>query len=153
MTEPTPRQIAERFIREGIAKADLSVFDDLIAADVIVETGLSPAAPIIGREAYKAIFSSFAEAWPVRDFVVHRIDEARDAVFAEFTATAVFAKDYFGVAATQQVVPMHEIHRLDIRGGQITRNLVGAVNLPFEFIMFPALRDAVLGNLKTAPSI
>lgn len=150
MTSPTAREVAERFIREGIAKADPTVFDALIDPDVVVETGLSPAEPIRGREAYKAIFMEFAAAWPVRELVIHRIDEAGDTVFIEFTATAVFAKDYYGVAATHQLAPMREVHRLDVRDGRIVRNLVGAVNLPFEFIMFPALKDAVLGGLKTA---
>jgi ketosteroid isomerase-like protein len=150
MTQPTPREIAERFIREGIAPADASVFDALLAPDIIVETGLSPSGPIMGREAYKAVFLPFADAWPVREFTVHRVDVAGDTVFVEFTATAVFEKDYFGVKATRQIVPLREVHRLDVREGRIIRNLVAAVNLPFEFIMYPVLRDAVLGGLRTA---
>jgi ketosteroid isomerase-like protein len=150
MTHPTPREIAERFIREGIALADASVFDALLAPDIIVETGLSPAGPILGREAYKAVFLPFADAWPVREFVVHRVDEAGDTIFVEFTATAVFEKDYYGVTATRQIVPLREVHRLDVKDGRIIRNLVAAVNLPFEFIMYPVLRDAVLGGLRNA---
>ena len=150
MTTSSSRAIAERFIREGIAKADAAVFDELVAEDVMVETGLSPMGPIVGREAYKATFLGFAEAWPVRDFTVHRIDEAGDTVLVEFTATTVFEKDYYGVAATNQLVPMREVHRLDVKDGRIVRNMVGAVNLPFEFIMYSALKDAVLGGLKTA---
>ncbi len=150
MTAASPRAIAERFIREGIAKAVAAVFDELIAEDVVVETGLSPMGPIVGREAYKATFLGFAEAWPVRDFTVHRIDEAGDTVIVEFTALAEFARDYYGVAATQQLVPMREVHRLDVKDGRIVRNMVGAVNLPFEFLMYSALKDAVLGGLKTA---
>lgn len=148
VTYSSAREIAERFIRDGIAKADAAVFDALIAEDVIVETGLSPSAPIMGREAYKSVFMGFADAWPVRDFVVHRIDACGDTVCIEFTATAEFAKDYYGVAATHQLVPLREMHRLDIKDGKIVRNLVGAVNLPFEFIMYPVLKDAVLTPLK-----
>lgn len=150
MTSSSPRAIAERFIREGIAKADPAVFDELVAEDIVVETGLSPMGPIHGREAYKAVFLPFADAWPVQEFTVHRIDEAGDTVLIEFTALAVFEKDYYGVAATNQLVPLREIHRLDVKDGKIVRNLVGAVNLPFEFLMYSALKDAVLGGLKTA---
>ena len=153
MTQPTARVIAERFIREGIGRADLTVFDELVAEAVVVETGLSPRAPIKGREAYKAVFTGFADAWPVREFTVHRIDEAGDTVVIEFTAVAEFAKDYFGVAATHQLVPLREIHRLDVKDGRVVRNLVGAVNLPFEFIMYPALRDAVLGSLLATNAV
>jgi hypothetical protein len=153
MTQSTARQIAERFIREGIAKADGAIFDSLVAEDVVVETGLSPAQPITGREAYKAVFLGFADAWPVSDFTVHRIDEAGETIVVEFTATATCAKDYYGVPATRQLVPMRELHRLDVRDGLIVRNLVGAVNLPFEFIMYPALRDAVLAPLRAADAL
>lgn len=144
------RHIAERFITEGIAKADMSVFDALIADDVVVETGLSPQGPIKGRDAYKATFASFADAWPVTDFTVHQIDEAGDTIIVEFTATCIFRKDYYGVQATHQITPLREIHRLEVKGGKIVRNTVGAINFPFEYIMYPALKDAVIGNLKTA---
>jgi ketosteroid isomerase-like protein len=150
MSSMSPLGIAETFIRDGIGKADPAVFDALLSPDIVVETGLSPQEPIRGRDAYKAVFFGFAEAWPVRDFVVHRIDAAGDTVFVEFTATAEFARDYYGVPATHQLVPMREIHRLDIEAGRIVRNTVAAVNLPFEFIMYPALKDAVLGSLRPA---
>lgn len=42
------------------------------------------------------------------------------------------------------------MHRLDVKDGKIVRNLVGAVNLPFEFLMYSVLKDAVLGGLKIA---
>jgi ketosteroid isomerase-like protein len=144
------RQIAETFITQGIAKADLSVFDALIADDVIVETGLSPQGPIKGREGYKTVFAGFADAWPVTDFEVHQIDEAGDTIIIEFTATSVFRKDYYGVKATNQIAPLREMHRLEVKGGKIVRNTVGAINFPFEYLMYPALKDAVIGNLQTA---
>lgn len=92
----------------------------------------------------------FAEAWPVSEFTVNRIDEAGQTTIIEFTAVAEFAHDYFGVPATHQLVPLREIHRIDVMDGRVVRNLVGAINLPFEFIMYPALRDAVLGGLEAA---
>ena len=141
------REIAGRFIRRGVA----AVFDALIAEDVVVETGLSPAEPIRGREAYKAVFVAFADAWLVRDFTVNCIDEAGDAIFVEFNAKALFAKHYYGVPATRQIVPMREIRRLDVKGGRIVHNVVAAVNLPSEFIMDPVLKDAALGSLERAP--
>jgi ketosteroid isomerase-like protein len=144
------RQIAERFIAEGIAKADMAVFDALVADDIIVETGLSPQGPIKGRDAYKAVFAGFADSWPVTDFKVHQIDEAGDTIVIEFTATCIFRKDYYGVKATHQITPLREIHRLEVNGGKIVRNTVGAINFPFEYIMYPALKDAVIGNLQIA---
>lgn len=145
------RQVAERFITEGIATANMAVFDALVADDIVVETGLSPQGPIKGRDAYKAVFAGFADAWPVTEFKVHQIDEAGDTIVIEFTATCVFRKDYYGVTATNQIAPLREIHRLEVRNGKIVRNTVGAINFPFEYIMYPALKDAVIGDLKIAP--
>ena len=150
MTVHSPHAIAERFIRDGIGRADPAVFDETVADSVVVETGLSPAEPIEGREAYKVVFFGFADAWPVREFVVHRIDVAGNTVVVEFTATAEFAKDYYGVTATHQLVPLREIHRIDVENERIVRNTVAGVNFPFEYIMYPVLKDAVLGGLKPA---
>jgi steroid delta-isomerase-like uncharacterized protein len=150
MDAQNPREIAERFVRDGIGKADPAVFDELLAEDVVVETGLSPRGPIEGREAYKGVFFPFADAWPVREFVVHEVNTDGNTVVVEFTATTVFAKDYYGVPATNQFVPLREIHRIKVEGGRIVRNTVAGVNFPFEYIMYPVLKDAVLGGLKPA---
>lgn len=151
MSERSSRFVAENFITLGIARADMAVFDELVAEDIVVETGLSPQGPIIGREACKATFAAFADAWPVSDLEVHDLLEAGDTVVIEFTATCIFRKDYYGVKATRQIVPLREIHRLRIRDGKIVLNTVAAINFPFEYIMYPALKDAVIGGLQTAP--
>lgn len=93
----------------------MEAFDAYLHENVVVETGLSPAGPIEGREAYKQIFSGFADAWPVRKFEIVRIDEADEVVVIEFVATCEFAKDYYGVAAKKQVVPLREMHRLQTK--------------------------------------
>ncbi|MBC8121787.1 MAG: nuclear transport factor 2 family protein [Gemmatimonadaceae bacterium] len=145
----SPRAIAYAFINEGIAKTDMAVFDALLAEDIVVETGLSPAGPILGREAYKTVFSGFADAWPVQRFEIHSVVTEGNLVVIQFTATTLFAKDYYGVKATHQVVPLREIHQLEVAGERIRRNTVAGVNFPFEYIMYPALKDAVLGSLLT----
>ncbi|UFP96660.1 ester cyclase [Gloeobacter morelensis] len=151
MNEKTARDLAYTFIAEGIAKADLTIFDALLAEDIVVETGLSPAEPIRGREAYKAIFAQFADAWPVQRFEIHAVVAEGNLVAIQFTATALFEKDYYGVKATGQIVPLREIHLLAVDDGRIVRNTVGGVNLPFEYIMYPVLKDVVLGSLQSAP--
>jgi predicted ester cyclase len=142
--------IARRFVTEGLGRADMKAFDELIDPNVVVTTGLSPKEPIRGRAAYKEIFAGFANAWPASALDIEDIFAAGDKVVVKFTATTVFKKDYFGVEATHQVVPLTEMHVYTLHGGKIVSNVVGAVNLPFEFIMVPALKDAVLGDLQPA---
>ncbi|MBD2105275.1 ester cyclase [Leptolyngbya sp. FACHB-261] len=109
---------------------------------------MHPTGPIEGREDYKQIFSAFADAWPVKQFLIDEIFGADDKVVVRFTATAVFKKDYYGVQATNQIVPLKEVHILTFRAGKIVENIVSGTNFPFEYIMYPVLRDAVIGNLE-----
>ncbi|BAT53138.1 hypothetical protein NOS3756_20970 [Nostoc sp. NIES-3756] len=139
--------IAIQFMNEGIGKANLEIFDETLDSNIIVTTGLSPAAPIQGRENYKQIFSAFADAWPVKYFVIDDIFGVDDKVVVRFTATTVFWKDYYGIKATHQIVPLKEVHILTLRDGKIVENIVSGTNFPFEYIMYPVLKDAVIGNL------
>lgn len=140
-------EIARHFMNDGIAQADLTVFDETLDRNITVETGLSPAGPIEGLENYKQIFAGFADAFPVRKFVIDEIFGAEDKVVVRFTATAVFKKDYYGVAATNQIFDMREVHILTFRDGKVVNNIVSGTNFPFEYIMYPALKDSVIGNL------
>lgn len=139
--------IALRFMNEGIAKVDLKVFDETLDSNITVTTGLSPTAPIQGLENYKQIFSTFADAWPVKNFVIDEIFGVDEKVVVRFTATTIFQKDYYGVKATYQIVPLKEVHLLTFRNYKIVENIVSATNFPFEYIMYPVLKDAVIGNL------
>jgi len=139
--------IAQRFMNEGIAKADMAVFDAVLDPDITVITGLSPSGPIIGLENYKQVFSGFAEAWPVKEFTIDDIFGVQDKVVVRFTAITVFKKDYYGIAATNQIVPLQEVHILSFNGDRILGNIVSGTNFPFEYIMYPVLRDLVIGNL------
>lgn len=140
-------QIATRFYEGGIARADMNFFDELLDPDVVVRTGLSPRADIVGLAAYKKIFADFADAWPVVDFVLHEVWGTGERVAVRFTASAVFAKDYYGVKATRQVVPMEEVHLLHLSHGKIARIVVSGTNVPMEYFMFPVLEPFTIGNL------
>lgn len=142
--------VARRFVEQGLGLADMTVFDQCLDPDIVVVTALSPQGPIQGLAAYKAVFAGFADAWPVNSMVIHDIFAAGDRVVVNFTATAVFRKDYYGVKANGVVAPLIETHVYTLRDGKIVANSVGAINLPFEFTMYPALKDAVLGGLAHA---
>lgn len=148
--EATNLAIARRFVEQGLGLADMAAFDQCLDPDIVVVTALSPQGPIRGLAAYKEVFAGFADAWPVQSMVIHDIFAAGDRVVANFTATAVFRKDYYGVKANGVVAPLIETHVYTLRDGRIVANSVGAINLPFEFTMYPALKDAVLDGLAHA---
>ena len=137
--------IVQQFAEAFLGRAELGVADALVAEDVVVFTGLSPAAPIRGREAYKQVLAGFAEAFPVARMEIHEIlDAGADRVVLRFTAHATHVKDYYGVPATGRAVPMHETHLLRIVDGRIAENYVAAVNLVFEMLMAPVIAPMVL---------
>lgn len=146
----SPLDVALRFAREGLGQASMAAFDELLAPDIVVTTALSPQGPIRGRESYKQVFAGFADAWPLIDFSIDDSFAAGERVVVSFTATAVFRKDYYGVKANGVIAPLKEMHVYTVRGGRIVENVVGAINLPFEFTMFDALKQPVLGGLKFA---
>jgi steroid delta-isomerase-like uncharacterized protein len=141
----TSTRIVERFASEFLGRADLAVADEIVAEDVVVHTGLSPAEPIRGRDAYKQVIAGFAEAFPVERMEIHEVlDIGLDRVLLRFTAHATHTEDYYGVPATGRAVPMHETHLIRLRDGCIAENYVGAVNLTFEMIMAPVIAPMVL---------
>jgi ketosteroid isomerase-like protein len=142
--------VARRFVEQGLGLADMAVFDQCLDPDIVVVTALSPQGPIQGLAAYKSVFAGFADAWPVSSMVVHDIFAAGNRVVVNFTAMAEFRKDYYGVKANGVVAPLIETHVYTLRDGKIVANSVGAINLPFEFTMYPALKEAVLGGLTHA---
>lgn len=144
--------IARRFMEVGIANGNAAVLDECLDPVIVVRTGLSPAGPIEGMAAYKAIFLPFARALPVIDFSIEEIWENAqgDKVVVRFVATAVFLHDYYGVPAGQQIVVMEEVQILTFRDGRIVSNIVSGTNFPFEYLMYPVLKDAIVGALRTA---
>ena len=138
------------FAKEGLGNGDMKAFDDLLDPDIVVTTGLSPKEPIRGRENYKKVFAGFADAWPVSTFTVDSSFAAGTKVVVIFTANAVFRKDYYGVQANNVMAPIKEVQVYTFRKGKMIENVVGAINDPCEFTMFPALKDAVLNDLQIA---
>ena len=148
----TNLSIARRFMEAGIATGDMSVFDACLDPGIIVRTGLSPQGPIEGLAAYKEIFGPFARALPVIDFDLLELWEnaKQQKVVARFLATAVFLHDYYGVTAEQQIVAIEEVHILTFRDGRIVSNVVSGTNFPFEYLMYPVLKDAIVGTMRRA---
>ncbi len=136
-----------RFMNEGIGKAELKIFDECVAEDALIYTGLKPQGPIDGLEEYKSIFGPFADAWPVTEFIIDEAFATDDKVVIRFQAIAYFKKDYYGIKATNEIINMKEIHVITLKDGKIVENVVGGANFPFEYIMYPLLKDAVIGNL------
>ncbi|WP_052732751.1 ester cyclase [Hymenobacter terrenus] len=140
-------EVVLRYMNEGIGKVDLTAFDACLHPDVQIFTGLKPQGPIEGVEEYKQVFAGFAEAFPVRQFTIDEVFATKNKVVVRFTAVVAFKRDYYGVVATNEVIEMKEVHVLTLQEGRVVSNIVSGTNFPFEYLMYPVLKDAVIGHL------
>lgn len=136
--------VAYRFFQEFIGKNNLVVADEAIAPDVVAYTGLSPAAPIQGREMYKQAVSSLHKAFPDIDLKIEDIFGTGDRVVARFNAVGTHSNELMGLAATNRQIRMIETHVLRLQDGKIIENYVSANNLEFEMVFAPVLTPLVL---------
>lgn len=137
--------LVRRFTLDFLGQADMAAADATLDPDVRAITGLKPDGPIEGREAYKAVIADFVAAFPAEG-PVEIIDqfEAGDRVVTRFHSRQRHSKDFFGIAATDQVILFDETHVARIRDGRIVENIVSATNLEFEMLMAPALTPMIL---------
>ncbi len=148
-TERKNLETAIRFIEDGLQKHDMNVFDECVATDATIITGLKPSGPIEGIEEYKQVFTAFAEAWPSRGLTVTESFAAGNKVVIRFNSINAFKKTYYGMEPTNQVASLQEVHVMTFENGKIINNVVAAENLEYEYILYPLLKEGILANVKT----
>lgn len=137
--------IARRFFEEFLGKGSLAVADEVLDENIQAYTGLKPTGPIDGREEYKQVFGTFFDAFPpVSDLAIQDLFATDDRVVCRFKSDQKHTKEFFGVAATNRVITLHETHVLRLRDGKIVENYVSATNLEFEMLMAPVLTPLIL---------
>jgi predicted ester cyclase len=150
MMTPTEEQnlaIAHIFIEQFLGKGDMTVASDVLNENVQAITGLKPDGAIDGREAYKQVFSAFFDAFPPivgSEMSIEDIFAADDRVVVRFKSVQKYAKEFFGVAATNRDITFIETHVMRLREGKIVENVVSATNLEFEMLMAPVLTPLIL---------
>jgi predicted ester cyclase len=140
-------EVAKRFFNEFLGKCDLSVAEEVLDENVQAITGLKPSGAIDGREEYKAVFSSFFDAFPPEpglELIIEDIFAVDDRVVCRFRSVQKHAKDFFGVPASNRVITLIETHVQRLRDGKIVENVVSATNLEFEMLMAPVLAPLIL---------
>ena len=140
-------KLVSRFITEFLGRGDLSVADEVTHERIQGITGLKPTGPIDGREEYKAIITSFVDAFPAEE-PLRIIDQFASAdgtrVVTRFQSPQRHAKAFFGVEATNRVILFDEMHVARVENGRIVENIVSATNLEFEMLMAPVLTPMIL---------
>ena len=139
--------LAHRYVEDFLGKGQLDLGEAILAPDITVITGLSPAGPIIGLGTYKQVFGEFRAAFPpVAPLEIIDSFATDERAVVRFHSRQRHAADYFGIAATGREVLFDETHVMRIVEGKVVENIVSATNLEFEMLMAPALAPLILGT-------
>ena len=130
-------ELARRFIMGVLAGQDPAAFDELVADDVWISTGLKPDAPITSKAEYGTVLAgTLGKAFSDGHLTIEDMTETNDGrVLARFTATVTHSGEIFGVPPTGRTITMSELHLMRFRDGKLVENYVGALNpLGFEML-------------------
>lgn len=139
---------ARRFAEQVLGAGDMASFDELVADDVWVSTGLKPDAPVEGKQAYMQVLgSTLGVALSNGAMTVHEVLATTDgAVIVRFTAMADHTGLLDGIAVTGQRLTLSETHLMRFRDGKLIENYVGALNpLHWEMLYSPVIAAKVIG--------
>lgn len=146
---PDAATLSRRFAEDVLGGANPAAFDELVAPDVWVSSGIGPAGPLRGREAYRAAFLALAATLADFRLVVEDVIPAADGERAvvRWRGVATHVGEYLGVPATGRRFVVVETHVMRWRAGRLVENHVSGNNPPtLEVLFAPGLADVVLGR-------
>lgn len=148
--------LARRFVEGVLGGQNPAAFDEIVADDIRVSTGLKPDGDIRGKEEYRTVLTKFGSAFTNGRLMITDIFASTDGdrVVVLFDAYATHTGEMFGVEPTNVEVPMIETHVMRFRDGKLIENIVGGNNpLGFEMLLADVMRPMVLpevyGTLKS----
>ena len=145
--------LARRFAERALGAGDMAAFDEIVADDIVVETGLKPDAPIRGKAEYGAVIGERLGA--ILSNASMDVEEVaalgEDRAMVRFTASADHTGSLWGVPATGRRITMREVHIMRFRDGKLVENLVGGLNpLDWEMIHAAPIRAMLPSTRETA---
>ena len=140
---------ARRFVEGVLGGAEPAAFMEVVHPDVVVDTGLKPVGPIVGRTEYgRVLGATMGAAFSNGRLEIKDIAALVDGrVLVRFEASADNTGDLNGVAATGLRFTFCELHVMRFEDGKIIENHVGALNpLMFEVWQAPSSGPLLLGG-------
>ncbi len=110
------KQAVRRFYDEVLNGKNLSVIDELCAADVVDHSAIPGQAP--GAQGLKDTFSTWIKGLPDFRVKVEEIIAERDFVVCRISGTATHTGDLMGAAPTNKRVTFHGIDIIRIKDGK-----------------------------------
>lgn len=136
------KDLARRFVERALGMGDMAAFDEIVAEDVVVHTGLKPTGSIRGKAEYKRVLAeTLGRVFSDGEMAVDDVAATSDGrVVVRFTARATHTGALWGIQPTGRRITMREMHFMRFRDGGLVENWVGGLNpLEFEMIFAPAI--------------
>lgn len=140
--QTTNAAIARRFVEEVLAQGNMAVFDEVVDDNIVVNSGISPFAPMIGKEAFRnglSVLAAFSNgAMTIEDLLA-----VEDRVVVRYRVKADHTGDQLGVPATGKRITMWEIRLMRLQNGRIIEDFVADINYDWPWLIAPAYSDGV----------
>jgi predicted ester cyclase len=120
MSTEQNRALVCRFVEEGIIKADMAIFDELVAEDVL-DHYAPPGSPG-GREGWKQNRLRFKAAFPDGRWEIADIVADGDLVAVRAPFSGIHQGEFFGIPATGRRVAIGSIHMCRVANGRIVEH-------------------------------
>ena len=129
--------LGRRFINDVLGGRDQAAFAELVDPDVVVNSGISPSAPMVGRDAFATGLGALA-AFTFVDFTLEDVLAVGDRVIVRYRAHADHTGDQLGVPATGKRVTMWETRLMRWRAGRLVEDFVADINYDWPWLVAPA---------------
>jgi predicted ester cyclase len=134
--------VARRFLEEVLGQGNMQTFDEVIDDDIVVNSGISPFKPMVGKEEFRAGLSALA-AFSNATFTLEDLLAVEDRVIARYRAVADHTGAQLGVPPTGKRITMWEIRLMRLRDGKIVEDFVADINYDWPWLVAPAYPDGV----------
>jgi len=134
--------VARRFVEGVLARGDMAVFDEVVDDDIVVTSGISPFAPMVGKEAFRRGLGALA-AFSNGDLTIEDILAVEDRAVVRYRAHGDHTGDQLGVPPTGTRITMWEIRLMRLRDGRIVEDIVADINYDWPWLVAPAYPDGV----------
>jgi predicted dinucleotide-binding enzyme/predicted ester cyclase len=139
-------EIAWRFVTDVLARGDMQAFDELVADSIVVNSGISPLAPMAGKEAFREGLGTLG-AFSRGELHVQDVLPAGDRVTVRYVAYADHTGPQLGVPPTGKRIKMWEIRLMRIAESKIVEDFVADINYDWPWLVAPRYRDAWLRQM------
>jgi predicted ester cyclase len=113
--------VARRLIEEGFNRGDLSVADELVAADMVEHQDFGPG-HVPGPEGVKTVIASLRRAFPDFHLAIDDLAVQGDMVWLRMTGTGTNDGPFMGNAPTGRPMRTAVFDALRVEGGRIVEH-------------------------------